>query len=40
MSRSVKLDIETLRERQARIQECLVAPDLELADDYARNDHT
>jgi hypothetical protein len=34
----VKLDTETLRERQARAQECL-APELELADEFDRNDH-
>ena len=38
MSRSVTVDYETLRERQARVQECL-APELELADDFERNDH-
>jgi hypothetical protein len=38
MSRSVTIDYETLRERQARAQECL-APDLERSDDFERNDH-
>jgi hypothetical protein len=39
VSRSVRIDYETLRERQARIQEALIAPELELADDFERNDH-
>ncbi|MDQ0854799.1 hypothetical protein QFZ79_002910 [Arthrobacter sp. V4I6] len=40
MSRSVKLDTESLREAQARAQEAdRISPDQERADDYERNDH-
>jgi hypothetical protein len=38
MSRSVTVDYETLRERQARAQECL-APDLERSDEFERAEH-
>jgi hypothetical protein len=38
VSRSVTIDYEALRERQARAQECL-APDLERSDDYEQDDH-
>lgn len=37
MSRSVQLDYESLREKQARVPECL-APEQELADEFDRNE--
>jgi hypothetical protein len=40
MSRSVQVDYEGLRERQARAQEAdRIGPDQERADTYEREDH-
>ena len=40
MSRSVKLDTESLREFQARAQQAdRIGPDQERADSYEREDH-